>query len=358
MKTLLLLIFTLHLTSAVRHSLRYFYTGVTPGINFPEFTVVGLLDGDQFVYYDSNIKRMISKTEWIKKHKDEDYWTSETVISQKHEEIFNISVVTLMQRFNHIEGVHTVQLMYGCELDDDGTKRGHIQYGYDGEDYISLDMNTHTWTAPNDKAVITKHKWDSSNWTDQSIAYLENTCTEWLQTYVGYGRDALERRVHPEVFLFQKNSDTLVCHATGFFPGDVQFSWFKNGQDMNNFYYGFTETETLPNQDGTFQKKCILRILPEEWENEYTCVVQDSGVRKKLVIEAADGSILNRGVSGEGDLSGGLDLNPVVVFLIIGGAGVLVFLFIFAVGIFNLDACLCLQTLRGFCQASSSTMND
>ncbi|XP_076855006.1 patr class I histocompatibility antigen, A-2 alpha chain-like isoform X4 [Brachyhypopomus gauderio] len=312
MKTLLLLIFTLHLTSAVRHSLRYFYTGVTPGINFPEFTVVGLLDGDQFVYYDSNIKRMISKTEWIKKHKDEDYWTSETVISQKHEEIFNISVVTLMQRFNHIEGVHTVQLMYGCELDDDGTKRGHIQYGYDGEDYISLDMNTHTWTAPNDKAVITKHKWDSSNWTDQSIAYLENTCTEWLQTYVGYGRDALERR----------------------------------------------ETETLPNQDGTFQKKCILRILPEEWENEYTCVVQDSGVRKKLVIEAADGSILNRGVSGEGDLSGGLDLNPVVVFLIIGGAGVLVFLFIFAVGIFNLDACLCLQTLRGFCQASSSTMND
>ncbi|XP_076854767.1 class I histocompatibility antigen, F10 alpha chain-like [Brachyhypopomus gauderio] len=273
----------------VRHSLRYFYTGVTPGINFPEFTVVGLLDGDQFVYYDSNIKRMISKTEWIKEHKDEDYWISETVISQKNEEIFNISVVNVMERFNQIKGVHTVQLMYGCELDDDGTKRGHMQYGYDGEDFISLDMNTHTWTAPNDKAVITKHKWDSSNWTDQSIAYLENNCTEWLQTYVGYGRDTLERRVHPEVFLFQKDS-SVVCHATGFFPRVVDFSWKMNGEDL----YSHWSTEMLPNQDGTFQKRSFQQVSGS-WlkKTEFTCVV--NGILKKSFIEVVDVSVLSPG---------------------------------------------------------------
>ncbi|KAL7836172.1 hypothetical protein AOLI_G00274560 [Acnodon oligacanthus] len=123
------------------HSLQYIYTAVTPGTNFPEFSVVGLVDAEQFVYYDSNIRKMIPKTEWIKEVEDEDYWKSETQISQSHEEAFRTSVNNLKQRFNQSEGVHTVQWMYGCELDDDGTKRGYDQYGKDGENFISLDLN-------------------------------------------------------------------------------------------------------------------------------------------------------------------------------------------------------------------------
>ncbi|KAL6466097.1 hypothetical protein MHYP_G00262300 [Metynnis hypsauchen] len=78
----------------------YFYTAVTPGINFQEFTVVGLLDGVEFVYYDSNIRKMIPKTEWIEKSEGEDYWTRETQKAQGNQESFKVSVGTLMQRFN------------------------------------------------------------------------------------------------------------------------------------------------------------------------------------------------------------------------------------------------------------------
>uniref|UniRef100_A0A3B4C138 MHC class I-like antigen recognition-like domain-containing protein n=1 Tax=Pygocentrus nattereri TaxID=42514 RepID=A0A3B4C138_PYGNA len=168
------------LTSSASHSVQYFYSGVTPGINFPEFTVVGLLDGQQIDYYDSVIRKMIPKTEWMKKSVGEDYWTSQSQILQGQQENFKVNVATAMQRFNQTDaGVHT---------------RGYMQYGYDGEDFISLDLKTLTWTAANAKAVTTKQKWDGLREAARQRAYLENECIEWLQKYVEYGRSSLERK--------------------------------------------------------------------------------------------------------------------------------------------------------------------
>ncbi|XP_036455041.1 H-2 class I histocompatibility antigen, Q9 alpha chain-like [Colossoma macropomum] len=289
MKSLLFLALTINLTSAASHSLQYFYTAVTPGINFPEFSVVGLVDGEQFVYYDSNIRKMIPKTEWMEKSDadDPDYWNSETQISQSHQETFKVNVATAMQRVNQTAGVHTVQWMYGCELHDDGTKRGYMQFSYDGEDFISLDLNTETWTAANVRAVITKQKWEGLREAAKQRAYLENTCIEWLLKYVGYGRSTLERKVPPEVDLFQKDSSSpVVCHATGFFPKSVMISWQKNGEDLHE---EVELRETLPNQDGTFQKRSVLTVSPEELNrNQYSCIIQHSSLEKEIVLQMSD----------------------------------------------------------------------
>ena len=87
-----------------------------------------------------------------------------------------------------------MQATYGCELNDDGTKRGYHQESYDGEDFISLDLNTETWTAANAKAVITKQKWEVLGVAAKQRAYLLNECTDWLQKYVGYSRSTVERK--------------------------------------------------------------------------------------------------------------------------------------------------------------------
>ncbi|KAI4885146.1 hypothetical protein NFI96_028891, partial [Prochilodus magdalenae] len=266
------------------HSLHYLYTAVTPGIDFPEFSVVGLVDGEQFVYYDSNTRRMIPRTGWMERNEDGEYWNSETQISQGHEESFKVNVATAMHRFNQTTGVHTLQWMYGCELRDDGSRREYFQYGYDGEDFISLELNTLTWTAANARAVITKHKWDRESWGRQVKTYLENTCTEWLQKYVGYGRSTLERRVPPEVDLFQRDSSSpVVCHATGFFPKAVMISWMKNGEDVHE---NVELRETTPNQDGTFQKRSILTVSPEELDkHDYTCIIQHSSLENGITLQ-------------------------------------------------------------------------
>ncbi|XP_049326224.1 H-2 class I histocompatibility antigen, Q9 alpha chain-like [Astyanax mexicanus] len=297
LKILLFLTAAVPLSSAETHSLRYVYTAVTPGINLPEFTNVGQVDGEPFVYYDSDSRNFVPKTEWIKKivGYEAGYFDRETQNHHGYQETFKVSVQNVMQRFNQTKGVHTWQNMYGCEMDDDGTKRGYDQFGYDGEDFVSLDLNTLTWTAPTPQAVITKQKWEKSAWAVQDKAYLMTQCIEWLQKYVGYGRSTLMRKVSPEVDLFSSDSSSpVVCHATGFFPKAVMISWQKNGEELNE---DVELRETLTNQDGTFQKRSILTLSPEELKNnKYTCVVQHSSLEKELVLKVSDRRVLSGGV--------------------------------------------------------------
>ncbi|KAI4879194.1 hypothetical protein NFI96_000291, partial [Prochilodus magdalenae] len=178
--------------------------------------------------------------------------------------------------------IHTLQWMTGCELDDDGTKRGYSRFGYDGEDFLSLDVNTLTWTPANDVAVIINQELDQTKTVASEKYFLETECIEWLQTYVDYGKETLNRTVPPEVSLFQKNS-SVVCHATGFFPRPVMISWQKNGEDL---YEDVELGKTLPNLDDTFQKRSILTVSPEELDkHNYTCIIQHSRLEKAMVLQ-------------------------------------------------------------------------
>uniref|UniRef100_A0A3B1JGD3 Ig-like domain-containing protein n=1 Tax=Astyanax mexicanus TaxID=7994 RepID=A0A3B1JGD3_ASTMX len=268
---------------AATHYLQFLLTGVTPGTSFPEFSAVGQLDGEQGGYYDSTIRTVILKADWVKKSKDTEHWKMMTQRIFEDQQLVMERLGNIMKHFNQTEGVHTVQWVYRCELDDDGSKRGYMQCGYDGEDFLSLDLNSLSWIAPVPQALITKHKWEETGHVRFQKHFLLNECIGWLQKYVEYGRSTLERKVAPEVSLFQKDSSSpVVCHATGFFPKAVMISWQKNGEDLNE---GVELRETVPNQDGTFQKRSILTLSPEELNrNQYTCIVQHEGLKKKLQV--------------------------------------------------------------------------
>ncbi|KAI4894156.1 hypothetical protein NFI96_004513 [Prochilodus magdalenae] len=271
---------------------QYIITATTPGINFPEYTVVGLVDGEQFVYYDSTIEKMIPKTEWM--NVGEEYWSSETDKQKNAQEIFQADLDILKKRFNQTEGLHILQRSSGCELDDDGSITGYFQFGYDGEDFLSLDLNTLSWTAAHQKAVATKLKWDKVDDIKFRKDYLDNDCHHYLRKYVDYGRSSLERKVPPKVDLFQKDSSSpVVCHATGFYPKAVMMVWKKNGEDL---YEGVELRETLPNQDGTFQKRSILTVSPEELDkNWYSCVIEHSSLEKEMVLLVSNRRVLSGG---------------------------------------------------------------
>ncbi|KAF4074732.1 hypothetical protein AMELA_G00242630 [Ameiurus melas] len=312
LKVLIFLTFSLHLSSAVTHTLQYVYTGVTPGINFPEFTALSQVDGQQFTYYDSEIRKMIPKTEWIQKINadDPDYWNRESQILQGNQETYKVNMATAMQRFNQTAGVHTVQVIYGCERDDDGTTRGYEQYGYDGEDFISFDLKTKTWIAPTPQALITKNKLDATGAeANQQKNYLEKQCIEWLQKYVGYGRDTLEKKVPPTASVYQKHSSPeVVCHATGFFPKTVMITWQKDGEDVHE---DVDLRETLPNQDGSFQKRSILTVSAEDLQKHtYTCVIQHSSLGEEIVLDVPKGG-------GSGGAPIGIIVGVVSVFLVL-----------------------------------------
>ncbi|XP_013871115.1 H-2 class I histocompatibility antigen, K-K alpha chain, partial [Austrofundulus limnaeus] len=154
----------IHSSAAVTHSLKYFYTGSSQIPNFPEFVTLGYVDDVPISYYDSNIGREVPKQDWMSRVTEEDpqYWQRNTGISQGEQQVFKAGIETLKQRFNQTGGVHIYQLMYGCEWDDETDQvKGYDQFGYDGEDFIALDLKSESFTAAKQQAVVTKHKWDN-----------------------------------------------------------------------------------------------------------------------------------------------------------------------------------------------------
>ncbi|XP_077051192.1 major histocompatibility complex class I-related protein 1-like [Siphateles boraxobius] len=278
MRSVVLLLLGVQLAYAGTHSLKYFYTGVSGVTGFPEFTTVGLVDDGQFFYFDSNEKKAVPKTEWIRQNVGADYWERNTQISIGSHQAFKNNIEIARERFNQSQGVHTFQLMYGCEWDDQtGARDAFLQYGYDGEDFLSLDLKEMRWISPVQQGIITVQKWNNDRADlENDRNYFSTVCIEWLQKYVEYGKSSLQRKVSPQVSLLQKSSSSSVtCHATGFYPSGVTISWMKNGQDHDE---DVDLGELLPNKDGTFQKTSTIRVSPEEWKNnKFSCVVQHQG---------------------------------------------------------------------------------
>ncbi|XP_034016481.1 class I histocompatibility antigen, F10 alpha chain-like isoform X4 [Thalassophryne amazonica] len=273
--------------AAVTHSLKHFYTSSSGVTNLPEFVVVGYVDDVLISHYDSNTKRAKPKQDWMEKVTTDDpqYWETETgnLVGSQQAEKDNIEIAK--RRFNQTGGVHINQRMFGCEWDDEtGHVNGYDQFGYDGEDFISLDLKTMTWIAPNPQAVITKHKWDNN---EADLAYKKNyytqICPEWLKKYLNYGRSQLLRTDLPSVSLLQKSpSSPVCCHATGFYPDKADIFWRKDGQQL---FEDVDHGELLPNHDGTFQMSVDLNlssVKPEDWD-KYECVFQLAGVKDDII---------------------------------------------------------------------------
>uniref|UniRef100_A0A3B3S334 MHC class I-like antigen recognition-like domain-containing protein n=1 Tax=Paramormyrops kingsleyae TaxID=1676925 RepID=A0A3B3S334_9TELE len=217
------------------HSLQYVYSGSSGIPNLPEFMTVGLVDGEPFTYYDSNIRREVPRQEWMAKAVYAAYWDQQTQISMNTEPVFKNNIEIAKMRFNQTGGIHTVQWMYGCEWDDEIGVTGAVhQYGYDGSDFIALDFRTMTYVAPVMQAIPTKQKWDSNRAELENIkSYFTQECIDWLKKYVSYGKCTLERTVRPEVSLLQKDpSSPVTCHATGFFPKGIVVTCRKDDRGL------------------------------------------------------------------------------------------------------------------------------
>uniref|UniRef100_A0A8C2E2J7 Ig-like domain-containing protein n=1 Tax=Cyprinus carpio TaxID=7962 RepID=A0A8C2E2J7_CYPCA len=273
------------------HSWKAYYTGTTGLSQFPEFVALNLIDDQLMGYFDSQTNRFKSQFKWMEDNLGKDYDDQQTNILQGHATTFKVDATTLMKRFNQTQGVHTNQVMLGCEFDDQtGETNGFNQHGYDGEDFLHLDLKESRWISPVQQGIITVQKWnkDTGN-TEYWKQYFSTVCIEWLKKYVQYGKSSLEKTVSPQVFLLQKSSSSSVsCHATGFYPSEVKISWMRNDEDHDE---DVDLGELLPNEDGTFQKTSELKVTPEELKkNEYSCVVEHQGktIRKTLT----DGKIL------------------------------------------------------------------
>ncbi|XP_033986914.1 major histocompatibility complex class I-related gene protein-like isoform X1 [Trematomus bernacchii] len=298
-----------HCTSARTHSVKYFETGSSGVPNFPEYVVVGLVDEVEMMHYDSNTKRAEPKQDWMNNITAEDpqYWEKSTQGFLGNQQVFKVGIEILKQRFNQTGAVHIYQKMYGCDWDDEtGEVKGYQHYGFDGEDFIILDLETESYIAPRPQAVLTKQKWEKNKgYMAQKKNYFTHRCPEYLKKYVNLGRSSLMRTEIPSVSLLQKfPSSPVSCHATGFYPDRALMFWTRDGEELHdNVDHG----EILPNHDGSFQMSVDLDVSSfsaEHWD-KYRCVFQLSGVKDHVIVLGSAVIRTNRE-------------NPLLLFIIIG----------------------------------------
>ncbi|CAL8240786.1 unnamed protein product [Gadus morhua 'NCC'] len=241
-----------------------------------------MVDEVQIGHYDSNTQGIVLKQAWTEQlnrdHPGELETMSGMALGAKQR--LKATILDLKKLFNQTGSIHLYQRMSGCEWDDeDDSTDGYNQYGYDGEDFISLDLKTLTWVAAVPQAVSTKQRWDQERAGLQFDKYfLTKECVDWLKILLAYGKSSLQRTERPRVSLLQRSpSSPVVCHATGFYPDRVVVFWRRDGQELHE---QVDPGEVLPNHDGTFQVSVDLDLtaVPQEDWGRYECVVQLRGI--------------------------------------------------------------------------------
>uniref|UniRef100_A0A8C1SN93 MHC class I-like antigen recognition-like domain-containing protein n=1 Tax=Cyprinus carpio TaxID=7962 RepID=A0A8C1SN93_CYPCA len=187
----------MHILIFILHRLNTTYTGkngqTTPGS--PECSTVTTLDGQQIDYYDSEIKKLIPKQDWMKKFASTETWKDYTEITEQVQQINKLNIPAIMQQFNQSHGVHTYQRMYGCEWDDEtGDSRGFDEYSYDGESFISLDRKKIRYNTSVPQAQPTVMKWNNDKGQlDILKQYYRYDCVYWLKELVHFYKASFEK---------------------------------------------------------------------------------------------------------------------------------------------------------------------
>ncbi|KAM5145811.1 class I histocompatibility antigen, F10 alpha chain-like isoform 2-T2 [Mantella aurantiaca] len=267
-------------------SLMYCHTGVFQQDNCPfKFEAMGFVNDQQIDKYDHDTKCDVPVVSWMEKHVEKSYWDRETTYRQGWEKVFNDNLRILMHRLNDSSIFLTLQLMYGCTINKDGSVKGHYQYALNGRDFLYLDDKSLLWQPAMYEAQISADRWNTDPVIAKSVkGYLTQHCTTALEKYISLGGQELNKRVRPEVKVWRHDQvdgvTRLQCLVYGFHPRAVDVKWVRNGVDH---LPSDETTPILPHPDGTYQIKVTAEV-PTRDGDTYSCHVDHSSLEEILTV--------------------------------------------------------------------------
>ncbi|KAI1892971.1 hypothetical protein AGOR_G00138990 [Albula goreensis] len=218
--TMLLVLSQASFVKTGSHSLWAFSTLIYGETQFPEFSVVVMVDDVQVLFYDSNVGSVVSRSQTNSTDgADKAIHTGCNFAASHIQNSMKRRSQHIKLQSNHTEGVHVYQRMAGCVLDNDKESKIMEWDAYDGMEAMSYNMQNSTfnslwpelvWNLRKEEVVLVRFK-----------TLYQPICIQTLKHYLRKDKNIVLRREHPRVrLLHNTHTDTgevkVRCLATGF----------------------------------------------------------------------------------------------------------------------------------------------
>ncbi|XP_059827185.1 uncharacterized protein LOC132394795 [Hypanus sabinus] len=276
---LIVLVFQREEVSAASHFLRFFLTSTTEIPDFPQLLFAGYVDGVQFMTYNSD-RPLVPQDQWMSKSEGAKWWRRKLEFAKGREIALKQFSSFIMSQSNHSRGAHTLQQIFGCDLEEDGTSSGFSHYSWDSMDVMRFDQGHMFWVTSSPWAQNIKNQCSADLVRIKRLKdFLEKECVQWLQRYVEYG-ERESRVVAPQVtFTPLDHSQHLSCLATGFHPPSIEVTLWRNGTILHEAY----SSGLLLNHDGTHQIRKWVQVDPAD-PGPFSCRVEHGGLEDALTL--------------------------------------------------------------------------
>ncbi|XP_049988257.1 HLA class II histocompatibility antigen, DO beta chain-like, partial [Alexandromys fortis] len=160
-----------------------------------------------------------------------------------------------------------------------------VRFIFNLEEYLHFDSDLGMFVALTELGEPDAEQWNK-RWdlVEQSRASVNMVCR---QNYKLGAPFTVGRNVPPEVTVSPERTPLLqqhkllLCSVTGFYPGDINVRWFRNGQEQRS---GVMSTGLVRNGDWTFQKTVTLEMTPELGD-VYSCLVEHPSLQSPVSVE-------------------------------------------------------------------------
>ncbi|KAM9272160.1 T-cell surface glycoprotein CD1b-3-like [Cariama cristata] len=204
-----------------------------------------------------------------------------------------------LQKFNHLinEGAmqkevpypFVAQCMAGCKLYPNRTSQGFAYVGYNGQDFLSLNVDDASWLPSQDTSL----SWYVQDILQTYTAFSElvevlfnDICIDDMEVLLHYGKAALERQELPVATVFARKPSPaqlpLVCRVTGFYLRPISVAWLRDGQEVPPGP-ALNTSAILPNADLTYQLRSILAVAPHDGHS-YACRVHHRSLGNRSLL--------------------------------------------------------------------------
>ncbi|XP_062456857.1 T-cell surface glycoprotein CD1b-3-like [Rhea pennata] len=264
------------------YTLQLFQTTSFENSTYVDTQGLGLLDDIELAVLDHRTWNIHFRQPWVRPALPRSDWDT-----------IGDMIKIYLQKFHRLiqEGAMEKKVPYpfvaqctaGCELFPNSTSRAFAYVGYNGQDFLSYDIDNSTWLLLQDTGLSRYVRERLKNYTvfTELVEVLFNdTCVDDMQIIVRYGKEALQRQVKPAAELYARTPEPgrllLVCRVTGFYPRPVSVAWLRDGKEVPPGPE-LSSTPILPNADLTYQLRSILATAPRDGHS-YACRVRHSSL--------------------------------------------------------------------------------